>query len=90
MFLKNPPILIFDEATSSLDTTSEKYIQDAMDRLSVNRTTLIIAHRLSTVRNSDLIYVLKDGVVVEKGNHNELMEKHSYYHKLYTGNKIIA
>ncbi len=90
VFLKNPPILIFDEATSSLDTTSEKYIQDAMDRLSVNRTTLIIAHRLSTVRNSDLIYVLKDGVVVEKGNHNELMEKHSYYHKLYTGNKIIA
>lgn len=90
VFLKNPPILIFDEATSSLDTTSEKYIQDAMDRLSVNRTTLIIAHRLSTIRNSDLIYVLKDGVVVEKGNHNELMEKHSYYHKLYTGNKIIA
>ena len=53
-----------------------------MDRLSVNRTTLIIAHRLSTVKNADRIYVLKDGVVVEKGNHDELIKKHSYYHKL--------
>jgi ATP-binding cassette subfamily B protein len=90
VFLKNPPILIFDEATSSLDTTSEKYIQEAMDRLSVNRTTLIIAHRLSTVKNADRIYVLKDGLVVEEGTHEELITKHAYYHKLYTGNTVIA
>lgn len=86
VFLKNPPILIFDEATSSLDTEAEAYIQQALTQLSLNRTTIIIAHRLSTVRNADLIYVLKDGEIVEQGNHEELIKSQGYYHTLYTRN----
>ena len=88
-FLKNPPILIFDEATSSLDTESEAYIQKAMDELSQNRTTVIIAHRLSTVRNADLLYVINKGKIVEQGTHDELMAKKDYYHNLYTKNMIF-
>ncbi len=88
-FLKNPPILIFDEATSSLDTESEAYIQKAMEELSQNRTTVIIAHRLSTVRNADLLYVINKGKIVEQGTHDELMANKDYYHNLYTKNMLF-
>lgn len=88
VFLKNPPVLIFDEATSSLDSESEKLIQDAMFKLSQNRTTIIIAHRLSTVKNVDRIYVLKEGMVIETGSHEELVELKGYYHSLYTKNLL--
>jgi len=88
VFLKNPPILIFDEATSSLDTESEFFIQKALEELSQNRTTIIIAHRLSTVKNADLLYVLKDGKIVESGNHDELIAEKKYYFTLYTKNLI--
>jgi len=84
VFLKNPPILIFDEATSALDTESEQLIQDAMERLCKDRTTIIIAHRLSTVKHADTIYVLRDGEVVENGTHQELTKRKGYYHTLYT------
>jgi ATP-binding cassette subfamily B protein len=89
VFLKNPPILIFDEATSSLDTESEAYIQKAMEELSHNRTTIIIAHRLSTVRKADLLYVMNNGEIVEQGSHDELMKNEGYYYNLYTKNMII-
>ena len=84
VFLKNPPILIFDEATSSLDTESEQLIQDAMDRLCRDRTTIIIAHRLSTVKHADTIYVLRNGELVESGTHHELTAQKGYYYSLYT------
>ena len=82
--LKNPPILILDEATSSLDTESELLVQEALDRLMENRTSLIIAHRLSTVQHADEIIVLNKGKLVEMGNHHSLMEKGGLYKKLYT------
>jgi ATP-binding cassette, subfamily B, bacterial len=85
VFLKNPPILIFDEATSSLDTESESLIQDSLQLLSHNRTTIIIAHRLSTVKNVDRIFVMKKGHIVESGDHTSLMEQKGYYHSLYSG-----
>ena len=88
VFLKNPPVLIFDEATSSLDNESESLIQEAMFRLSRNRTTIIIAHRLSTVRNVDRILVMNQGSVVETGNHEKLMGLKGHYHRLYTRNSI--
>jgi len=81
--LKNPPVMIFDEATSSLDTESEKIVQDALNRLLQNRTSIIIAHRLSTVVNADLICVLHEGEIVEKGTHNELLNINGYYKKLH-------
>ncbi|HEY5620975.1 MAG TPA: ABC transporter ATP-binding protein [Pontiella sp.] len=84
VFLKNPPILIFDEATSALDTESEQLIQDVMERLCKNRTTIIIAHRLSTVKHADTIFALRDCEVVERGTHAELTEREGYYHTLYT------
>jgi ATP-binding cassette, subfamily B, bacterial len=71
--LKDPKILILDEATSSLDAESEKLVQEALDGLMENRTTIIIAHRLATVRNVDCIYVTKDGVILETGTHEELV-----------------
>jgi subfamily B ATP-binding cassette protein MsbA len=80
--LKNPPILLLDEATSALDTESERLVQDALNKLMQNRTTVIIAHRLSTVKHADLICVLENGKIVESGNHNELMEKRGLYRKL--------
>ncbi len=83
VFLKKPPILVFDEATSSLDTESEELIQDAMDRLCKNRTALIIAHRLSTVKKADYTYVLRDGRIVEEGPHDRLLEQNGYYADLY-------
>ena len=82
--LKNPKILVLDEATSALDNRSESLIQEAMDRLMENRTTIIIAHRLSTVRNADKIIVLDKGRVTEVGKHDELMENQGLYHELYT------
>jgi ATP-binding cassette subfamily B protein len=88
VFLKNPPILIFDEATSSLDTESESLIQKSLELLSQNRTTVIIAHRLSTVRNADYLYVLKKGNLVEQGTHQELIDKGQYYHSLYSMNLL--
>ncbi len=86
VFLKNPPILIFDEATSSLDNESEELIRDAMERLCRDRTTIIIAHRLSTVKNADYTYVMRQGEVVEQGTHAELLEQNGYYFHLYSLN----
>lgn len=80
--LKNPEILILDEATSALDTDSERLVQDALEKLMKNRTTIIIAHRLSTIKNADEIHVLKEGKIVESGNHNSLYEFNGYYTKL--------
>lgn len=79
---KNPPILILDEATSALDTESEKLVQDALDKLMQNRTSIVIAHRLSTVRHADQIIVLKQGEIVETGTHTELMDKNGFYRRL--------
>ncbi|MFW5873684.1 MAG: ABC transporter ATP-binding protein [Bacillota bacterium] len=81
--LKNPSILIFDEATSSLDTASERLVQEALDRLKENRTTFIIAHRLSTVINSDKIVVLEEGNIIEQGTHQQLIDQEGLYYKLY-------
>ena len=84
VFLKNPPILVFDEATSSLDTESEALISSAFNTLSKGRTSIIIAHRLSTVIDSDIIFVLDKGHVVESGTHEELINKKGLYNKLYS------
>ncbi|HNW51806.1 MAG TPA: ABC transporter ATP-binding protein [Prolixibacteraceae bacterium] len=81
--LKNPPILILDEATSSLDTESEKLVQDAIDNLMKNRTSVVIAHRLSTIKNADIIFVFKKGEVVEQGTHEELLEQKGVYFNLH-------
>jgi subfamily B ATP-binding cassette protein MsbA len=81
--LKNPEVLIFDEATSALDTESELLVQEAISRLMKNRTTLVVAHRLSTIVNSDRIVVLKDGRIVEEGRHEELLQAEGLYHRLY-------
>lgn len=83
VFLKNPPILIFDEATSSLDTESESLIQKSMNELCKNRTTLIIAHRLSTIKNADKIYVMKKGEIIESGTHDQLLDLKGYYQQLH-------
>ncbi len=82
--MKNPPIMILDEATSALDTESERLVQDAIENLMKNRTSLVIAHRLSTVKNADLICVLHEGEIVERGKHDELLEKDGIYTKLYS------
>ena len=81
--LKNPPILILDEATASLDTESERMVQEALDYLMSNRTTISIAHRLSTIRKADELIVMNEGRIVERGTHDELIEKNGYYKKLY-------
>jgi subfamily B ATP-binding cassette protein MsbA len=80
--LKNPPIMILDEATSSLDSESEKLVQDALENLMKNRTSVIIAHRLSTIQKADLILVMNNGQIIEKGKHNELIELNGIYSKL--------
>ncbi|MBQ3681335.1 MAG: ABC transporter ATP-binding protein [Paludibacteraceae bacterium] len=80
--LKNPPILILDEATSALDTESEKLVQEAIDNLMKNRTSIIVAHRLSTIKNADIICVMHDGVIVEQGKHDDLIALNGYYKRL--------
>src|SRR5699024_3468590 len=83
VFLKNPPILILDEATSALDNKSEKIIQNSLEILAKGRSTLTIAHRLTTVQNADRIIVLTEDGIVEEGSHKELMEKQGFYYNLY-------
>ena len=88
--IADPPVLILDEATSSIDTRTERIVQDGMDRLMKGRTTFVIAHRLSTVRNSDCIMVLENGRIIERGTHEQLIQEKGRYYQLYTGNAIGA
>ena len=82
--LCDPKILVLDEATSSIDTFTEQLIQSAIGEVIKGRTSFVIAHRLSTVRNADIILVVRDGKIIERGTHRELMKEHGYYHSLYT------
>ncbi len=86
----DPPVLILDEATSSIDTRTERIVQDGMDKLMNGRTTFVIAHRLSTVRNSDCIMVLEQGRIIERGTHEQLIDERGRYYQLYSGNSITA
>ncbi|MBR6344681.1 MAG: ATP-binding cassette domain-containing protein, partial [Lachnospiraceae bacterium] len=86
--IADPPVLILDEATSSIDTRTEKLVQAGMDSLMKGRTTFVIAHRLSTIKNADCIMVLEQGRIIERGNHEQLLEKKGKYYSLYTGNKV--
>ncbi len=83
--ISKAPILILDEATSSVDTRTERHIEHGMDRLMADRTTFVIAHRLSTVRNANAIMVLENGEIVERGDHDELLDQKGRYYQLYTG-----
>ena len=83
--IADPPALILDEATSSIDTRTERIVQEGMDALMKGRTTFVIAHRLSTIKNSDCIMVLEQGRIIERGSHDELMEEKGTYYKLQTG-----
>lgn len=82
---KNPPVLILDEATSSVDTRTEALIQRGMDKLMEGRTVFVIAHRLSTIRNADVILVLEQGHIIERGNHQQLLDQKGRYYQLYMG-----
>ena len=86
--IADPPVLLLDEATSSIDTRTERIVQDGMDKLMAGRTTFVIAHRLSTVKNSDCIMVLEQGRIIERGTHDQLLEERGKYYQLYTGNAI--
>ena len=81
----DPKLLILDEATSSIDSRTEKIVQDGMDKLMEGRTVFVIAHRLSTIRNSDVIMVMDQGKIIERGNHEKLMRERGTYYQLYTG-----
>ena len=81
--LSHPPMLILDEATSSIDTRTEIQVQDAFRRLMKGRTTFIVAHRLSTIREADVILVMRDGRIVEQGSHRELLDRNGFYRELY-------
>ena len=89
VFLKNPPILLLDEATSALDNESEKLVQESLERLAKGRTTLTIAHRLTTIRNADKIVVLTEDGIAEQGSHKELMQKNGIYANMYNMYAII-
>ena len=84
--ISDPPVLILDEATSSIDTRTEAIVQKGMDNLMKGRTVFVIAHRLSTIRNSDAIMVLENGNIIERGSHDELLAQKGAYYQLYTGN----
>ena len=86
----DPPVLILDEATSSIDTRTEALVQQGMDSLMAGRTTFVIAHRLSTVKNADCIMVLEQGRIIERGTHEQLLAEKGRYYQLYTGNAISA
>ena len=86
----DPPVLILDEATSSIDTHTEALVQKGMDSLMKGRTTFVIAHRLSTVRNADCIMVLEQGRIVERGTHDQLIQEQGRYYQLYTGKEAKA
>ena len=88
--ISKAPVLILDEATSSVDTRTERHIEHGMDRLMAERTTLVIAHRLSTVRNANAIMVLENGEIIERGDHDQLLEQKGRYYELYTGKKQLA
>ena len=88
--ISNPPVLILDEATSSIDTRTEKLIEQGMDHLMVGRTVFVIAHRLSTVRNAKAIMVLEQGEIIERGDHDDLLSQHGRYYQLYTGQAELA
>ncbi len=88
--IADPPVLILDEATSSIDTRTERIVQDGMDKLMKGRTTFVIAHRLSTVKNADCIMVLEQGRIIERGTHEQLIEEKGRYYQLYTGNAIAT
>ena len=88
--LQNTPMLILDEATSNVDTRTEGIIQKAMDKLTSDKTSFVIAHRLSTIKNADFILVLKDGDVIESGNHKELIKKKGFYADLYNSQFTLA
>jgi ATP-binding cassette subfamily B protein len=87
--ISKAPILVLDEATSSVDTRTERHIEHGMDRLMKNRTTFVIAHRLSTVRNSNAIMVLEAGEIIERGTHEQLLEMKGRYYELYTGKREL-
>ena len=87
--MSKAPILVLDEATSSVDTMTEKHINEGMDALMENRTTFVIAHRLSTIRNADAIMVLENGEIIERGSHDELLAQKGRYYELYTGLKEL-
>ena len=88
--IADPPVLVMDEATSSIDTHTEALVQKGMDRLMENRTVFVIAHRLSTVRNSNAIMVLEDGRIIERGDHQTLLQQKGVYYRLYTGQSELS